>query len=196
MDFFGIEDPNFRGGARIAFADINADGVQDLIVAAGFGGGPRVAVWNGAQLATGNTNGATAKLTPDFFAFESTLRNGVFITGGDLDGDGFDDVIAGAGPGGGPRVFALSGQALLAGRFEQLANFFAGDPDNRGGIAVAAKKLNGDGFIDLITAAGANANPLVSSYDGASIPVSGIPQEVWAPFQAFPDGFSGGVFVG
>ena len=46
-DFFGIDDPNFRGGARAAVGDVNGDGVGDLLVAAGFGGGPRVAVFDG-----------------------------------------------------------------------------------------------------------------------------------------------------
>ena len=41
---------------------------------------------------------------PDFFAFEPTLRNGVFATAGDLTGDGRADLVAGAGPGGGPWV--------------------------------------------------------------------------------------------
>jgi hypothetical protein len=43
-DFWGIDDPNFHGGARAAVGDINGDGKADLAVAAGFGGGPRVAL--------------------------------------------------------------------------------------------------------------------------------------------------------
>ena len=41
------EDANFRGGARAAVGDVNGDGTPDLLVAAGFGGGPRVAIYNG-----------------------------------------------------------------------------------------------------------------------------------------------------
>src|SRR5213079_163953 len=52
-DFFAIDDFNFRGGARAAVGDLNGDGVGDLVVAAGFGGGPRVAAFRGGSLATG-----------------------------------------------------------------------------------------------------------------------------------------------
>jgi hypothetical protein len=190
-DFFGIEDPDFRGGARVAAGDLNGDNVPDLLVAAGFGGGPRVAGFDGAGLAPG---ASPPKLFGDFFVFEDTLRNGVFIAAGDLNGDGFDDLIAGGGPGGGPRVFALSGQALLSNQQVQLANFFAGNPEDRGGIRVAAKELNADNRDDLVTGAGEGSGSRVTAYSGATVPADGIPSVLFA-VDAFP-GFAGGVYVG
>src|SRR5205823_10315238 len=130
--FFGIDDPNFRGGARVALCDVNKDGTDDLVVAAGFGGGPRVAVFDGRTVLAG----PPTRLVGDFFVFEQALRNGVFVAAGDLDGDGFADLIFGGGPGGGPRVYALSGQDLIAGRTVVRANFFAGNTDDRGGVRV------------------------------------------------------------
>jgi hypothetical protein len=188
-DFFGIEDTAFRGGARAAAADVNADGVADLVVAAGFGGGPRIAVFDGKSLA-----GAPVKVLPDFFVFEQTLRNGVFIAAGDLTGDGFAEVIAGGGPGGGPRVFALSGKDLVSNVQTQAANFFAGDVENRGGIRVVAKDLDGDARADLVVGAGEAAGSRVTAYAGSAIPVDGAPPEVFA-FDALP-GFTNGVCVG
>jgi hypothetical protein len=188
-DFLGIEDPNFRGGARAAIGDVNGDGTGDLIVAAGFGGGPRVAAFNGVSIASG-----PAKLFGDFFLFEPTLRNGVFVAGGDLDGDGFADVIAGGGPGGGPRVFALSGKSLISGNPTQLANFFAGDTGNRGGIRVAVKNLDGDAHADLVAGAGTAGGSRVTTYLGKNVPTDGAATEQLA-FDAVP-GFAGGVFVG
>ena len=51
--FIGIVDANFRGGARTAVVDVNKDGSTDLIVTAGDGGGPRVAVFDGTTVLSG-----------------------------------------------------------------------------------------------------------------------------------------------
>lgn len=194
-DFFGIDDPNFRGGARAALADVSGDGVVDLIVAAGFGGGPRVAVFDGTTVV--GTSANPQRLFNDIFVFEPTLRNGVFITSGDFNGDGFADLAAGGGPDGGPRVLILSGADLLAGNLaspQVLANFFAGDIDNRGGIRLAAKDLDGDNRSDLVVADGTGAGSRVTGYLGSTITAASAPPEAFA-FDAFP-GVNDGVFVG
>ena len=187
--FFGIDDVNFRGGARSAIADMTGDGVADLIVVAGFGGGPRVAGFDGKSLAT-----TPVKIFGDFFAFEQTLRNGIFVAAGDINGDGFADLIAGGGPGGGPRVLALDGKSLLTNTQVNLANFFGGDVNSRGGIRVAVKNLDGDTKADLVVGSGSGAGSRVTSYLGANIAASGTPPAQF-DFDAFA-GFTGGVFVG
>jgi len=189
-DFFGIDDPAFcGGGARASVADVTGDGVGDLIVSAGFGGGPRVAVFDGKSLANG---ALTAKPFGDFFAFEPESRNGAFVTGGDLNGDGFAELIAGGGPGGGPRVTAFSGQSLLDNKQTVLANFFGGDTGTRGGIRVAVKNLDGDDRADLVVGVGAGSR--VTAYLGKSVQFKDRPP-TGLDFDALP-GFAGGVFVG
>src|SRR5262249_13824291 len=64
-NFFGIDDPDFRGGCRAGLGDVNADGTPDVAVAAGFLGGPRVAVFDG----TTAFGGQPRRLLNDFFAF-------------------------------------------------------------------------------------------------------------------------------
>ncbi|OWK39888.1 beta strand repeat-containing protein [Fimbriiglobus ruber] len=201
--FFGINDPNFRGGARAAVGDINGDGFGDVIVSAGFGGGPRVAIYSGASVAT-NT---PTELLPDFFAFESSLRNGAYVTAGDLTGKGYADLIFGAGPGGGPRVRAVDPAVLLAaaGDFSSLddstvsgaglADFFAGDPTNRGGVRVGIADLDASNQAGLVVGSGTGAGTTVTTYTGKAILAdAGAPTSDFA-LDAFP-GFSGGVFVG
>ncbi|OWK43062.1 beta strand repeat-containing protein [Fimbriiglobus ruber] len=201
--FFGINDPNFRGGARTAVADINGDGYGDLIVSAGVGGGPRIAIYNGKSVAT-NT---PTELMPDFFAFESSLRNGAYVTAGDLTGKGYADLIFGAGPGGGPRVLAVDGAQLLsaAGSFQSLsdasvsgatvADFFAGDPSNRDGVRLAVADLDGSNQASLVVGSGQGAGATVTAYTGKAIVAN--PEAPAADFSldALP-AFQGGVFVG
>jgi hypothetical protein len=162
-DFMAFGDPNFRGGSRIAMGDINHDGAADLIVGAGVGGGPRVAVYSGVGLGSGRA----VKLTPDFFALDPNLRSGVFVTTADLNGDGYSDVIYSLGNSGGPRVRVLGGSVLSAnpGRdayfLPAMADFFALDANDRNGLRVAAHDLNADGKAEIIVAGGGTASPVV-----------------------------------
>ncbi|MDB5313509.1 MAG: hypothetical protein JWO38_7711, partial [Gemmataceae bacterium] len=195
-DFLGIADPNFRGGARTAVGDVTGDGFGDVAVAAGFGGGPRVSVVDGKALLSGRVTHPFN----DFFVFGGSdalsLRDGAFIALGDVNGDGFADVIAGGGPGGGPRVRIVSGQDLLtkpAAQVGVIANFFAGSANSRGGIRVAAKSLTGGKNADVVTGDGELEGSTVTAYKGASLAAGGT--DKISSFDPFP-GFLGGVYVG
>ena len=139
--FYGLDDPSFRGGLRPAVGDLNGDGTPDLAVAAGFGGGPRVALYDGKSV----RRATPTKLTGDFFAFETAMRNGAFLAIADVNGDGFGELVAGGGPGGAPRVTAFDGRSLALGGLSPVANFYAGSVDDRNGVRLAALDLNGTG---------------------------------------------------
>lgn len=187
-DFFGIADENFRGGARTAIGDVNGDGVPDLLVAAGVGGGPRVAGYDGKSLGSG-----PQRLFADFFAFDETLRDGVYLGAGRMNGDLFADLVIGAGFGGGPRVLVLSGRELVESNGQvPLADFFSGDETGRAGIRVAVKHVNGNAQDSLVTSDGLGSNR-VRLY--ASLEAGQNPPVVLDEFDAF-DTAGGGVFVG
>jgi hypothetical protein len=161
LDFTAFTDPSFRGGTRVAMADMNHDGFDDLIVGAGVGGGPRVSIYDGSGLLSGHLN----KLVPDFFALDSSLRSGVFVTAADINGDGYADVIYSTGNTGGPRVRIVSGALLMANpgadvaNLPALADFFALNSADRNGIRLAAHDLDGDGKAELIVGSGAKNTP-------------------------------------
>jgi hypothetical protein len=192
LDFFGIDDPSFRGGARVAAGDVDRDGTPDVIVAAGFGGGPRVAIFAGGAGLQFNPQ----RVVRDFFVFESTLRNGAFVAAGDVDADGADDLVAAGGPGGGPRVLVLSGNSLRAGFQVPIANFFAGDPASRNGVRVAVKNLDGDFRADVMTGAGPGGGSRVQVYTGAELTTTTTPNPSRDGNAFSPFNFADGVFVG
>jgi hypothetical protein len=171
--FFAF-DAGFTGGVRVAAGDVNGDGKADIIVGAGPGGGPQVKVFDG-------TNSSVLK---SFFAFDPAFHNGIFVAAGDLNGDGFSDVIAGPDSGGGPNVKVFDGKT---GSLD--ASFFALPPTFTGGVRVAAGDVNGDGTPDLITGPGAGGGPNVKIFDGST-------DALLKSFFAFDAGFTGGVYVG
>jgi large repetitive protein len=151
---FFAYDTEFGGGVNVATGDVDGDGLADIITGAGIGGGPDVKAFSGANLSE----------LASFFAFDPAFLGGVSVAAGDLDGDGFSDIIAGAGPGGGPDVRIVSGADL-----SELTSFFAYDPAFGGGVNVATGDLNGDGRTDLITGAGPGGGPHVRIFSGVDL---------------------------
>lgn len=172
FDFLAF-DPTFTGGVRVAQGDVNNDGTQDIIVAAGPGGGSHVKVFDGRDLSE----------LYSFHAYDANFQGGVSVAVGDVNGDGFADIVTGAGPGAGPHVKVFSGRDG-----SELQSFYAFDSSNRAGVDVAAGDTDGDGRAEVIVSCGAGAAPMVRVFDGTS-------GELKREFFAFDLGFAGGVSV-
>jgi len=173
---------DFSGQVRTAVADVNGDGVADVIVGAGPGGQSRVCVYDGAS---GN------KIT-DFLAYDAGFSGGVFVAAGDFDRDGRPEIIISADQGGGPnvRVYSLQGSnPVLKASFWGIA-----DPNFRGGARIAAGDINGDGFDDLVVAAGFTGGPRVAIYDGRTV-LSGNPERMVGDFFSFEPNQTNGSYV-
>lgn len=105
-----------RGGVTVATGDVDNDQVPDLVVGAGVGGGPRVKVYSGAS----------GRVVRDFFAYDSSLRDGVRVAAGNFNNAGGADILTGPGFGGAPHIKVFDGDV----RFPTpvtglLADFFA-----------------------------------------------------------------------
>jgi hypothetical protein len=170
----------------VAYGYLNNDGIKDIVVAAGPGGGPHVKVFDGLS----------SNEIASFYAYDSRFTGGVNVAVGDLNGDGKLELITGAGPDGGPHVKAFtlnfSGATATA---QEVASFMAYDDLFTGGVSVAAGDVNGDGASDIITGAGAGGGPHVKAFGfGAPAPSLGALRDL-ASFYAYDANFSGGVSV-
>jgi len=164
----------FQGTATVAAADLDGDGVTDLISASGPGGPPQVRV---------NRGGDNQEIR-SFVAYDTAFAGGVYVAAGDVNGDGIADVITGAGPGstgGHVKVFSGRDGALLS-------SFLAYAPSFTGGVRVAVGDVNGDGRADLITGTGSGVASHVKVFSGAD-------GSLLRSFFAFGTTFTGGVFV-
>ncbi|MFO0810356.1 MAG: Calx-beta domain-containing protein [Gemmataceae bacterium] len=163
----------FRGGVNVAVSDVNRDGTPDIVVGAGAGGGPFVKVFSGVD-------GSQLRA---FFAYDQGFRGGVWVAAGDVDGDGFADIVTGAGAGGGPHVKAFSGAngALLRSLFAYETSFTGGTP-------VAAADVTGDGKADIVTGTGYGGGPVAKVFDG-------VTSALVRATLAYEQEFRGGVYV-
>ena len=173
---FQAFEAGFLGGVRVAVGDVTGDGTDDVIVAAGTGGGPRVAVFDGR----------TGLRIADFFTFEPDFRGGLHVAAADTDGDGRAEVVVGAGStptfSGGPRVTAINPLTLT-----RTADFFAFDPLFRGGVRVAAADLDGDGVAEIVAVAGPSGGPHVRVFSGSGANRGSV--------FAFDPSYRGGAFL-
>jgi hypothetical protein len=201
--------PSFQGGVSVAAGDVNGDGRADIIVGAGPGAGPHVEVIDATHLNEVLPNGqiAPAALLGSFFGFGPGFHGGVTVAAGDVNGDGRADIIVGAGPGAGPHLLVIDStrmtQVLPNGQIAGaalLASFFAYGVGFRGGLAVGAADLSGDGRADVLTGAGPGAGPHVLAIDATRmtevLPDGQIaPSALLASFFAFEPTLHTGVTV-
>ncbi len=141
-----------------------------IVTAAGAGGGPHIRVFDSAGLAVSG-----------FFAYNEKFTGGVNVATGDVDGDGKDEIITGAGAGGGPhvRIFDLFGQPK--------GGFFAFNKSFTGGVNVAAGDVDGDGKGEIIVGPARGGDSVVKIFD--------LNGQIKNEFSVYPAKFTGGVNV-
>jgi hypothetical protein len=170
-------------GVRVARGDLDGDGHDELIVAPGPGAASVVQVFT--------PNGSAVIDQVDVYP---GFAGGVFVAAGDVDGDGKDEVITTAGPGGGPHVRTLKLLGTPGNRSLQAQpGFFGTRGDFSGGLTVASGDVNGDHTDEIILGIASNEQPIV--YVWNYNPTSGAATERSNPFLAYSAAFLGGISV-
>ena len=198
------ENVNDNTGRSVASAgDVNGDGIEDLIVGAHFASGNGIPGQAGASyvvfgkttLFSANINLAALNGTTGFKigGAQGEDQSGISVAGaGDVNGDGFDDLIVGAefaDPHGAASgaAYVVFGKASFADNVPFSGNIPLHSLDGRNGFKISgvaiddrsgrsvagAGDVNGDGLADLIVGAHqANAN---GADAGATYVVFGTP---------------------
>jgi hypothetical protein len=179
VNYFAYGTKKF--GANVACGDVDGDGFAEILTGAGPGAvfGPHVRCWNYDD----------DKITPlqdiNFFAY-GTRKFGSNLACGDLDGDGYEEILTGAGPGYifGPHVrgWNYDGQTLTA---MSTVNFMAYGLRHYG-VKVGTGDFAGDGRDEILTGPGPGAKLGThvrgfSCESGRAQPISGV------SFMAYPD---------
>lgn len=169
---------SFHGGVELAVGDVLPDvGGNEIVVAAGPGGGPHVRVF------TAEGNPAPGAAGSGFFAYGGGFSGGVSVAVGDVRPDSpGDEIITGVFSRGGPhiRVFTATGQVL--------GEWYAFDAGFQGGVTVAVGNFDAAPGEDIAVAAGPGAGPHVKLFRGDGT-------QLGPGFYAYAPGFTGGVQV-
>jgi len=189
-------DPSAQPGAVNVFntSEFSVGIPIRMAFGADAGSTPLVKVWEGTVQQGG------------FYAFDPRFKGGVRVAVGDVNGDGIPDIIAAAGPGGGPHVKIIDGTKLSMvdanGEIDDaalLGQFYAYDPAFSGGVFVAFGRVSGKAP-EIITGAGAGGTPHVKVIDATKLSQLDGKAEIAdsalvAQFLAYSPSFSGGVSV-
>ena len=142
--------------------------------------------------------------TGDLNAFPGGFSGSVRMANGDVNGDGFDDIITaqGPGPGSGSQVRIFDGfQSIMNRQTVEIASFFvfsdqpgvSQTPGFGGGVFVASADFDGFDELAVSPGLGANGHLKVFDFNGASGFLGSAPV-LRASFFAYP-GFAGEIRI-
>ncbi|XOU95015.1 MAG: FG-GAP repeat domain-containing protein [Candidatus Kerfeldbacteria bacterium] len=138
----------FRGGVSIALADVDNDGMFEIITMPESSAGPQVRVFE-----------KDGTLVSQFWAYAPTIRGGYNLSVGDVNADDVSDIIITPKSGLGPQVAMFKGDGTLIGRFFAYAETF------RGGLNISIGDVNADGVNEIIATPESNAGPHVRVFN-------------------------------
>ncbi|XOU94042.1 MAG: phosphodiester glycosidase family protein [Candidatus Kerfeldbacteria bacterium] len=170
QSFFAY-DPGLVGGFKLSGGNVIGTDNEEVIIGTDSGSSPQIRVFDG----DGN-------VMAQFFAYDSTLRNGVSISACDVNGDGYEEIITAQGKGGWPLVKIFDGYGNIINE-----GFYVLDGKFTGGVNLSCGDIHGDGISEIVVSAMAGGGPHVLVYD--------LNGRILANFMAYDQNFRGGINV-
>ena len=176
-------------GVRVAVGNVVGNSCPEVITAPGSGPDSWVRVWGAASGCIGS--GAPMIVLAQFRAYVSGFQGGVYLAAGNVDtSTALDEVITGAGPGGGPHV-KLWRVNFGTSTSTEISGYMAYEGGFSGGVRVGAGNLSCTGGMEILTAPGNGRLTEVRTW-------TFTPPATWTQvgvgFQPYP-GWVGGAFV-
>lgn len=177
-EFMAYED-TFRGGVRVAAGSLRFGQPVSLITSPGDGGGPLIRAFDGLG----------GGMLWQQLVFDGTGRSGVYVSIGDVTGDGVNEVFVGQGRPLSSEVRVL--QAINGRPSAAYPDGFSvfGDGPNVFGVRLRAVDLDADGLTELLAGEGPGGSPEVRILSGTDL-------QPMATATAFEEGFQGGIYLG
>ena len=173
-------DINSKMGVNVAVGNVRGKKKgkkkrNEIITAPMINGGPQVRIFNFK---------GEPKYRGSFYAFDSGFKGGVNVAACDTNGDGKDEIIASAGPGGSTHIRTFNGR----GRYLGL-DFRPFSSDMRGGANVACANVDGGSEDEIVISVQSFGSPRVKVYKANN------DKTILGDFLAYTDGFRGGVQI-
>lgn len=163
----------YRGGVDVTAIDVDGDGKDEIAMSQFHGEEAWVKVYR---------YNAKRTIISQFRAFGAGIRSGATVSAVDVNGDSKEELVVGAGEGGGPQILVFN---PYTGRV--LKNFFAFHPNSRTGVDVSAYR-NSDGGVRISATQLFHGEAWTKVYNYAN-------QAVLANFRAFPQGVQSGANI-
>ena len=169
-DFYPFGSESLAQGANIVTADLDNNGSQEIIVAAGRNEQPLVKIFD-----------YQGNLKNEFLAYDATFTDGIKIAVADLYNDKSPEIIVSAAENGGAQIRVFDNLGFV------YFSFFAFDDKERHGANVTVGDVNGDSQKEIIVGAGYGKEAIIKIFDNYS--------NFLGQFYAYEKEFKGGVNV-